>query len=166
MILSAAMPDLAPKERRLILQSRKSSGVVSSAINSRVLADIQAIVQGTILIRRRGRPRLITEPDPESAKGWAVGQRVYASRSRHGWTQQELADRSSIARANIARIEAGRHVPQVETLRRIADALKVSLASLLEEPARPDDADTTALAEAGLDEWAGELERLEKEGPR
>lgn len=162
----ATLPALKPAERKLILQSRKTLGLLNGAFNTGVLTDIQTIGQGTGLIRRRGRPHIIAEADPEAAKGWSAGQRVYATRSRAGWTQQDLADHCGIARANVARLEAGRHAPQVDTLRRVADALKVPLAWILEEPARADAAEDSALAEAGLGDLSRDLERLEKEDPR
>ncbi|MEK6537172.1 MAG: helix-turn-helix transcriptional regulator [Actinomycetota bacterium] len=68
------------------------------------------------------------------AVAWAIGQRVLATRERRGLTQQDLADRAEMARANITRLEAGKHAPKLDTLRRIAVALGLEVSDLLKEP--------------------------------
>lgn len=59
-----------------------------------------------------------------------VGQRIRAARLAKGWTQQELENHSGIARANLARLEAGRHSPRVDTVELLAQVLSVPLAEL------------------------------------
>jgi transcriptional regulator with XRE-family HTH domain len=49
-----------------------------------------------------------------------------------GITQAELARRTGIHRPNIARVEAGRHTPSLETVARLAEALGTSPARILE----------------------------------
>jgi transcriptional regulator with XRE-family HTH domain len=46
-------------------------------------------------------------------------------------TQEELADAVGMMRNNISRIEAAKHRPTLDTLERIAKALKVSVAELI-----------------------------------
>jgi putative transcriptional regulator len=58
--------------------------------------------------------------------GVRLGQRLRALRLAAGLTQAELARRTGIHRPNIARVEAGRHTPSLETLARLAAAIGVS----------------------------------------
>jgi transcriptional regulator with XRE-family HTH domain len=48
-----------------------------------------------------------------------------------GITQTELAERTGIKRPNIARIEAGKHRPSLDTLEKIAEALNLTVAALV-----------------------------------
>ncbi|MDB4986259.1 MAG: hypothetical protein JWN04_1437 [Myxococcaceae bacterium] len=57
--------------------------------------------------------------------GVRLGQRLRALRLAAGLTQAELARRTGIHRPNIARVEAGRHTPSLETLARLAAAIGV-----------------------------------------
>jgi DNA-binding XRE family transcriptional regulator len=57
--------------------------------------------------------------------GVRLGQRLRALRLAAGLTQAELAKRTGIHRPNIARVEAGRHTPSLETLARLAAAIGV-----------------------------------------
>ncbi len=52
-----------------------------------------------------------------------IGKRIKELRSAAKLTQQDLADKTDIQRANIARIEAGNHYPSLETIEKIAAAL-------------------------------------------
>jgi ribosome-binding protein aMBF1 (putative translation factor) len=52
-------------------------------------------------------------------------------RKRAGWTQARLAERTGIAQGFLSEIEAGRKSGDVQTLRRIADLLKISLDDLV-----------------------------------
>jgi len=47
------------------------------------------------------------------------------------WSQMELAEKADVSRATIARIELGGYVPQLKTLRRLAEALGVEPAALV-----------------------------------
>ncbi len=60
-----------------------------------------------------------------------LGARLRQLRLENGLTQAELARRTGIHRPNIARVEAGRHTPSLDTLARIADAIGVSTAQVL-----------------------------------
>lgn len=63
--------------------------------------------------------------------GVRLGQRLRALRLSAGLTQAELARRTGIHRPNIARVEAGRHTPSLETLARLAAAIGVSTTRVL-----------------------------------
>jgi predicted transcriptional regulator len=47
-------------------------------------------------------------------------------------TQAALAKKSGVSRAYLARLEMGRHDPPLSRLRKLAKALKVSVADLVE----------------------------------
>lgn len=64
--------------------------------------------------------------------GARVAQRVRRIREQHGWSVAELARRSEMAAPNIHRVEAGTHVPTTRTLVRLAGALSVPLAHLVQ----------------------------------
>jgi transcriptional regulator with XRE-family HTH domain len=49
-------------------------------------------------------------------------------RRAHGWTQQQLAERSGVDKATINQAERGRRSPRVETLEKLAVALGVEMA--------------------------------------
>jgi len=61
-----------------------------------------------------------------------VGARIRKLRTDKGWTQQVLADHAGIERAHLARLEAGDREAGLLILERIADALGISAARLLE----------------------------------
>lgn len=63
--------------------------------------------------------------------GEKLGARLRELRLAAGLTQAELARRTGIHRPNIARVEAGRHTPSLETLARIANAIGVSTTRVL-----------------------------------
>ena len=63
--------------------------------------------------------------------GERLGARLRQLRLDAGLTQAELARRTGIHRPNIARVEAGRHTPSLETLARIANAIGVSTTHVL-----------------------------------
>ena len=61
-----------------------------------------------------------------------VGARIRKLREAKGVTQAELAAAVGMMRNNISRIEAAKHRPTLETMERIAKALKVAVADLIE----------------------------------
>ena len=63
-----------------------------------------------------------------------------AARLRSMLTQTELATRAKVARATVARMEAGK-VARFATIRRIAKALRVEPAELLKSPTDADQDD-------------------------
>jgi transcriptional regulator with XRE-family HTH domain len=58
--------------------------------------------------------------------------RLKAMRERKALTQQELADRAGINRVTLARIETGGAEPYPATVRKLAEALGVEPAELME----------------------------------
>ncbi|MDH5490971.1 MAG: helix-turn-helix domain-containing protein [Myxococcales bacterium] len=66
-----------------------------------------------------------------SIDGVRLGARLKELRLEAGLTQAELARRTGIHRPNIARVEAGRHTPSLETLSRLASAIGVSTTRVL-----------------------------------
>jgi DNA-binding XRE family transcriptional regulator len=63
--------------------------------------------------------------------GATLGRRLRSLRLAAGLTQAELARRTGIHRPNIARVEAGRHTPSLETLARLAQAIGVPTTRVL-----------------------------------
>jgi DNA-binding XRE family transcriptional regulator len=61
----------------------------------------------------------------------AVGVTIRKLREAKGITQEKLAGAVGMMRNNISRIEAAKHHPTLETMERIAKALKVSVADLI-----------------------------------
>lgn len=60
-----------------------------------------------------------------------VGYRLRAARSRAGITQVELSERTGLDQAAISRMERGQHLPRIDTLRKVATGLGVSVSDLL-----------------------------------
>ena len=58
--------------------------------------------------------------------------RLRAIRERSALTQQELADLAGVGRATIVRVEAGDREPFPRTIRKLARALRVKPADLME----------------------------------
>jgi transcriptional regulator with XRE-family HTH domain len=75
-----------------------------------------------------------------------LGKRVRAARQSHAWSQQDLGNRTEMDRANVSRIEGGKKNLTLELLRRLADALRVHWADLLDDrmDAIPEAPDTPA----------------------
>ncbi len=61
-----------------------------------------------------------------------AGLRISAARHAKGWSQQLLADHAELTREHINRIEDGQKEMGIRTLKRIAEALEVKPADLLE----------------------------------
>ena len=59
------------------------------------------------------------------------GQRLRATRVQAGMSQSDLEDVSGIPKARLSRYENGHVAPSIQTLERLARALKVSEAALL-----------------------------------
>jgi transcriptional regulator with XRE-family HTH domain len=65
----------------------------------------------------------------------ALGARVRALRLRLGLTQEQLGHRVGMSHGHVSEIETGRTNITMATLWRLADALGVQAAELLDEPA-------------------------------
>ena len=60
-----------------------------------------------------------------AARGKAVGSGIRLARRDAGIPATSVAERAGISRAHLSHIENGRHMPTVETLRRITAAIEV-----------------------------------------
>jgi transcriptional regulator with XRE-family HTH domain len=61
-----------------------------------------------------------------------IGQRLKQQRMRRALTQAELAERADVTTATVARIERDEIEPRMTTLRKLAQALEVDPAELVE----------------------------------
>jgi transcriptional regulator with XRE-family HTH domain len=62
-----------------------------------------------------------------------IGDNLKRQRIRKALTQEELARRAGLTTASVARIERNETEPRMSTLRKLAQALKVDPAELVEE---------------------------------
>lgn len=60
-----------------------------------------------------------------------VGENLRQLRRKHGLSLEQLAQMSGVSRAMLGQIETGKSAPTINLLGRIADALKVSVPSLI-----------------------------------
>jgi DNA-binding XRE family transcriptional regulator len=65
-----------------------------------------------------------------------LGNRIKSARQKARLTQTELGEKIGIDQAILSKLERGRHQPRIDTLRRIADGLDLTVTELLveEEP--------------------------------
>lgn len=68
-----------------------------------------------------------------------ISANVRAARVAAEMTQRELAKACGIAFPHISRLEKGTHLPSVKTLKKVADALKVPICSLIDSPDATDE---------------------------
>jgi transcriptional regulator with XRE-family HTH domain len=61
-----------------------------------------------------------------------IGEKLKRQRTRRALTQAELAERASVTTATVARIERDEIEPRMTTLRKLAQALGVEPAELVE----------------------------------
>lgn len=62
-----------------------------------------------------------------------IGKRVKDARFRAGLTQAELAEKAGTTQTTVARIERDAVQPEVTTIRKLAGALGIPIADLLED---------------------------------
>ena len=62
-----------------------------------------------------------------------VAQRIREARKRMGITQTELSQKTNVHRNTIVNFETGRRDPRVRDLRKIANALNVSVKELISD---------------------------------
>ncbi len=62
-----------------------------------------------------------------------IGERIKELRKKKGLTQKDLAERVGFSYVNISQLENSRKNPKLETIRKIAAALDVSMNELLDE---------------------------------
>jgi transcriptional regulator with XRE-family HTH domain len=61
-----------------------------------------------------------------------LGERIRGLRAERGLQQRQLADKANLTPSMVSQIESGRLTPSLNTLRRLADALSVSIPSLFD----------------------------------
>lgn len=155
---------LSAHEKQLFQSSARIVGILNRAFNPQVLQGLERVITfsaaGTV--RRRGKIRIQTKESKGGALAWAVGQKLRAARERKHLTQEVLARLTGIARANIARLETGRHAPGLETLNCMARALGLEAADLLKMPEHRSTREDSAWLGGGLAEWSASLEREDR----
>lgn len=90
------------------------------------LAQALGVETGSLLGKRpvaRRKPEVFIET--------VLAQNLVAARQRLGLTQEQLAERSGVARAIIAHIERQSRNPTLQTLARLAAALELSVEGML-----------------------------------
>ena len=92
-------------------------------------------------------------PEPQDVNA-AVGRNVRGHRTRLAWTLDDLAARSGVSKGMLSQIEQARTNPSVATICRLATALNVSIASLVEAPEVP--SARVVRAEEAVTLWTGE----------
>lgn len=98
---------------------------------------VVALQQGGLVDLATDRMLAAAEPRYRSARERAartpaaVGALIRARRLAAGLTAAQVAGAAGMARSNYARLEASRHQPRLDTLRRVAAALGVGLDELL-----------------------------------
>lgn len=72
----------------------------------------------------------VRETPEYAAAGWAyeLAATIRSARLRAGLSQDVLARKMGTTQSNIARLEGGAHLPSIQTLHRLSDALGVHLA--------------------------------------
>ncbi|MBM3219404.1 MAG: helix-turn-helix transcriptional regulator [Candidatus Rokubacteria bacterium] len=80
-------------------------------------------------VRREAPPGVQGQIVPSATR--RVAARVVELRQARGLSQEALAAKTGLNRVTLARLERAMHPPNLETLERIARALRVSLADLV-----------------------------------
>jgi transcriptional regulator with XRE-family HTH domain len=106
----------------------------TSTVNLQFILLYSTILNLSINLLIRAEER--TVPDPEDVNA-AVGRNVRGHRTRLAWTLDDLAARAGVSKGMLSQVEQGRTNPSVATVCRLATALGVSLASLVEAPEAP-----------------------------
>lgn len=76
-------------------------------------------------------------PDPQADLHLVLGRNLRRLRTRRGHSLERLARQSGVSRAMLGQIETGKSVPTISVLWKVASALDVPFAQLLEsEPSR------------------------------
>ncbi len=91
--------------------------------------DTEDKVSTQAAVNRETNPSASSKEEAEIAE--MVSIRIRKVRSAKGLRQQDLADLTGIARPNIARLESGRRMPKIGTLKKIAEALQIRIEDLM-----------------------------------
>jgi transcriptional regulator with XRE-family HTH domain len=94
----------------------------------------------------------VQDQDPEVVTA-AVGRNVRSERSRRNWTLDDLAGRSGVSKGMLIQVEQARSNPSIATICRLASALGVTVASLVEAPELP--STRVVRADEGVVLWTG-----------
>ncbi|MFE7232576.1 helix-turn-helix domain-containing protein [Streptomyces sp. NPDC057596] len=73
-----------------------------------------------------------SQPDWVIARRRAIGDRIRAARLHANLTQERLAEQAGMDRQAVNRIEQGHTSPKIDTLIRLAAAIDVPLADLVQ----------------------------------
>jgi transcriptional regulator with XRE-family HTH domain len=150
---------------RLRSASQRAIRTLDAAFNEETLKGMLQLLRPASaggVARRKGRLIIQTRARTGDILAWSIGQKIRAARERKDWRQEDLAKESGIARANIARLESGRHAAHLSTLRRVAHALDLGLDSLLKLPEPVSPRESRKLAEARLADWAVQLDQEDR----
>jgi len=109
-----------------------AESAVVALVSGRELS-LRAPVSGASHSTRPSAPPTNGNHSAIAIDGVRLGARLRELRVAAGLTQAELARRTGIHRPNIARVEAGRHTPSLETLARLASAIGVPTTTVLAE---------------------------------
>lgn len=71
-----------------------------------------------------------------SALAGRIGKNIKKARTAVGMTQSQLAEALDVENVTVSRIETGAQLPSLDRLEAIADALKVSLTTLLADTSK------------------------------
>lgn len=82
-------------------------------------------------------PKLMADPEfvkeyEDSAGEFALAREIIQARVGAGLSQQELARKMATTQSVVARLESGRHLPSMSTLKKLAKATGTRLAIHLE----------------------------------
>jgi transcriptional regulator with XRE-family HTH domain len=94
----------------------------------------------------------VQDQDPEVVTA-AVGRNVRTARGRRNWTLDDLAGRSGVSKGMLIQVEQARSNPSIATICRLASALGVTVASLVEAPELP--SARVVRADEGVVLWTG-----------
>jgi transcriptional regulator with XRE-family HTH domain len=103
----------------------------------------------SLLLQRSGEDAV---PEPQDVNA-AVGRNVRTQRTSLAWTLDDLAARSGVSKGMLSQVEQARTNPSVATICRLATALGVSIASLVEAPEVP--SARVVRAEEAVTLWTG-----------
>ena len=82
----------------------------------------------------------------------SLGNRIKSLRKAQHLTQQKLADKVEVSRIYVQALESNRRLPSMKLLQRLAPALNVEVADLLQDFSTPDKPGYRVI-EAALDDW-------------
>jgi len=78
----------------------------------------------------------VPRKDSKDPIGLIFGATVRRLRERHGWTQERLAETAEMSATYLGFIERGENVPTLTIIFKLADALEVTPAELIDDAAR------------------------------